>query len=383
MNIKKYFPSANKYVYFDSAAMGLKPKMAIKANNYFYNNISVSTRSSDTKLGNLVNNTIFETKKKIMNLVDASIPQEIIFTSGTTESINMFANMFKELLKEDDEIIIDELNHSSNMFPWISIAKQVKAKIIISSNVIENITNKTKLISIAQETNSFNKVYDIDLLSLICKQKKIILFNDAAQSVLHYKASLNLFDAIAFSTNKFYGPTGLGILAVNKELLAKFKPFKLGGGVIKSVENDAKSFSVNDGLDVFEAGTPNIAGIFMFNKSLDFFNLIGYEKSNNIIKELSIYLHKKLQEVKNIKISSKPGDIIVLFNIDNVFCQDVSSYLAKHNIYTRAGSFCVKMLDNIYDNQGFVRISLGIYNTKKDIDKLVNTLKKAKTFIVI
>lgn len=382
MNIRRQFPSINKYVYFDSAAMSLKPKSAIKVNDYFYNNICVSTRSSDTKLGNLVNKTIFDTKIKLMKLLEASIPQEIIFTSGTTESINMFANMFGELLKEGDEIILDELNHSSNMFPWISIVKKVNAKVIITSDVTQKISSKTKLIAIAQETNSFNKKYDIEKLSSICKQAGIILFNDAAQSVLHSSPSLKLFDAIAFSANKFYGPTGLGILGVNKSLLAKLKPFKLGGGIIKNIKS-ASSFELNDNLEVFEAGTPNIAGIFMFNKSLDFFNQVGYQKSNEIINSLSHYLHKQLLAIDNIQISSKPGDSIILFNIKNVFCQDISSYLAKYNIYTRAGSFCVKMLDNIYDNKGFVRISLGIYNNKKDIDKLIKVLKGAKTFIII
>ncbi|WP_322910661.1 aminotransferase class V-fold PLP-dependent enzyme [Mycoplasmopsis felis] len=379
-DIRKQFDILNKITYFDSAALVLKPKIAIDAIHNYYENISISSRTQDTPLGNLVNQTIFNVRQKVANLIDAKI-NEIIFTSGTTESINLFVNMFSHLLKPKDVILLHSYNHSSNLVPWIEIAKKTKAIIKISDDVELDLikTKNIKILALSQETNNFNKSFDFSLISKICKEKKIWLFNDAAQAISHSKVSLNLFDIVVFSTNKFYGPTGMGILAIKEDLLKKLRPVKFGGGTVNEINKD-HSFVLKTDISVFEPGTPDIAGFFMFDKGLDFFNSIGYQRTQNILKNLSIYLHKKLMKLKNINVYSKPGHYIALINVKNINPQDVATYLGQKNIYTIAGIFCAQYLKNVVSEHSFLRISLGIYNNYDDIDKLVDELEKGGDF---
>ncbi|WP_036430498.1 aminotransferase class V-fold PLP-dependent enzyme [Mycoplasmopsis felis] len=379
-DIRKQFDILNKITYFDSAALVLKPKIAIDAIHNYYQNISISSRTQDTPLGNLVNQTIFNVRQKVANLIDAKI-NEIIFTSGTTESINLFVNMFSHLLKPKDVILLHSYNHSSNLVPWIEVAKKTKAIIKISDDVELDLikTKNIKILALSQETNNFNKSFDFSLISKICKEKKIWLFNDAAQAISHSKVSLNLFDIVVFSTNKFYGPTGMGILAIKEDLLKKLRPVKFGGGTVNEINKD-HSFVLKTDISVFEPGTPDIAGFFMFDKALDFFNSIGYQRTQNILKDLSIYLHKKLMKLKNINVYSKPGHYIALINVKNINPQDVATYLGQKNIYTIAGIFCAQYLKNIVSEHSFLRISLGIYNNYDDINKLVDELEKGGDF---
>lgn len=377
--IRSNFPTINKYVYLDSAALVLKPQQAIDAVINYYENISVSVRTKDTPLGFEVKQKIDETKQAIATLVDCT-REEVIFTSGTTESLNMISYMFDKIVEEGDEILIDEYNHSSNMINWIELSKRTKAKIVITDDVTKKINKKTKIVALAQENNTFSKVYDWNKLRALTNKHNAILVNDAAQAISHEKVSLNQSDVIAFSANKFYGPTGLGVLIVRKSLLEILKPAKFGGGIVKKIskKGDWEPYNI---LEIHEAGTPNLAGIYMFNQAIKFFNEIGYNKTQSILKDLSFYAHKRLQSVKNIEIYSKPGDIIILFNIKSVFCQDVSYYLAHKNIYTRGGFFCAHYIPNIKNQAGFVRASLGIYNNYHDIDLLVDALNTAKNYV--
>ncbi|MGZ9755547.1 aminotransferase class V-fold PLP-dependent enzyme [Mycoplasma sp. 4013] len=378
--IRKQFPILNKITYFDSAALVLKPISATNAIYNYYKNISISSRTADTPLGNLVNSKIASVRNKVAKLIDSK-DHEIIFTSGTTESINLFVNMFSHILKPNDVILLNAFNHSSNLIPWIEMSKKIGCKIHISNNLLEDLQTfkNVKILAFAQENNTFNQNFDIKKISQIAHSKNIYVFNDAAQSISHQKVSLNDSDIIVFSTNKFYGPTGMGVLAIKETLLKKLKPVKFGGGSVTEVHKDA-SWVLKDTINAFEPGTPDIAGFFMFDKALEFFDKVGYQKTQEILKDLSFYLHRKLMNLPNITVSSKPGDFIALINVKGINAQDVAGYLGSKNIYTIAGIFCAPYIRNIIKEHSFLRISLGIYNNYSDIDKLIDALANGGDF---
>ncbi|QKT05421.1 aminotransferase class V-fold PLP-dependent enzyme [Mycoplasma sp. OR1901] len=379
-DIRKQFPILNNITYFDSAALVLKPSIATNAITEYYTQKSISSRTADTPLGNEINQTIISVRNKVATLLDAK-DSEIIFTSGTTESINLFVKMFEQLLKKDDVILLSSFNHSSNIIPWIEIGKQTGAIIKYSENLIEDIQNTSnlKIVSLAQETNNFNQDFDIDKIYKLTKEKGAYLFNDAAQAISHQKVSFSFSDAVAFSTNKFYGPTGLGVLAVKSELLKQMKPVKFGGGAIDDINKDS-TWTLKKTIAAFEPGTPDIAGMYMFNKSLDFFNEIGYQRTQEILQKLSKYLHEQLSKLDNVEVFSKSGDYIALINVKGINSQDVATYLGSKQIYTISGIFCAPYLRNIKEEYSYLRISLAIYNNFEDIDKLINELKNGGDF---
>ncbi|AXJ68207.1 aminotransferase class V-fold PLP-dependent enzyme [Mycoplasmopsis bovis] len=383
-SIRSFFPLASKIVYLDSAALSLKPKFASKESDNFYNLYSVSTRTNNSPLGIYTYKVMNEVREKIATLTDSE-SDEVIFTSGTTDSLNKFAQMYSKILKHGDEIILHGYNHSSNLIPWLVVAKEknLPVKIIDDVNLEKHIGKKTKVVAFSQLTNNFQAKVDIDKVYKRCQEVGAILVNDAAQAIVYEKVSLKNCDVIAFSANKFYGPTGLGALIVKKSILDNLQPVTFGGGTVNLISKD-KSFIIKNSIEKFEPGTPNFSAIFMFNKSIDFFNkFVGYDKSKKILNELSNYAYDQLLTVPNIEIYSKRDDHIILFNIKGVNSQDVAHFLGTNNIYVRSGIFCAHYLKNFYCNDSFVRVSLGIYNIKSDINKLVETLKKGGDFIVL
>ncbi|MHA3859275.1 aminotransferase class V-fold PLP-dependent enzyme [Mycoplasma sp. Z463D] len=377
-DIRKQFPILDKITYFDSAALVLKPKEASDAIYDYYCNKSISSRTADTPLGNEVNSTINRVRNKVANLLEAQ-DNEIIFTSGTTESINLFVNMFASLLEEGDEVLLSAYNHSSNLIPWIEAAKKSNAKVKISQNILQDINQKTKVVALSHETNNFNQNFDVKTIAAKAHEVGAILFDDAAQAIAHQQVSLKEVDAIAFSTNKFYGPTGMGVLAIRSNILSQLRPVKFGGGSVNAIDKNA-CWNPKQSIAVFEPGTPDIAGFFMFDKSLDFFQSVGYKQTQEILKELSAYLHDQLAQLPNVEVFTHAGDYIALINVKNINAQDVATYLGTKNIYTIAGIFCAPYLRNIQETYSFLRISLGIYNNKEDIDKLIDALKNGGDF---
>ncbi|MHA0272789.1 aminotransferase class V-fold PLP-dependent enzyme [Mycoplasma sp. 48589B] len=377
-DIRKQFPILDKITYFDSAALVLKPKEASDAIYDYYCNKSISSRTADTPLGNEVNSTINRVRNKVANLLEAQ-DNEIIFTSGTTESINLFVNMFASLLEEGDEVLLSAYNHSSNLIPWIEAAKKSNAKVKISQNILQDINPKTKVVALSHETNNFNQNFNVKAIADKAHEVGAILFDDAAQAIAHQQVSLKEVDAIAFSTNKFYGPTGMGVLAIRSNILSQLRPVKFGGGSVNAIDKNA-CWNPKQSIAVFEPGTPDIAGFFMFDKSLDFFQSVGYKLTQEILKELSKYLHDQLAQLPNVEVFTHAGDYIALINVKNINAQDVATYLGSKNIYTIAGIFCAPYLRNIQETYSFLRISLGIYNNKEDIDKLIDALKNGGDF---
>ncbi|WP_412031425.1 aminotransferase class V-fold PLP-dependent enzyme [Metamycoplasma buccale] len=383
MNYKKMFPmfKNNKgIVYLDNSALTFKPYEVIEEGNNFYEKYSISTRTSDSILGIEVAKKIIDSRKIIGNFIDAKL-NETLFTSGTTESLNLAISMLSKIIY-DGEIILTYFNHNSNIIPFFEQFKNNNCKFIFAldtNDIISKITNKTKIISLSQITNNFNINFDLKKIYEIASKKNIILINDAAQAISHEKVTLKNSDIIAFSSNKIFGPTGMGILAIKENLLEKLSPQKWGGGQVINVKG-CNWTSKND-IQKFEPGTLNFAGIFQFKKAIEFISNIGYETINKIEMELANYAYEKLIKVKDLQLASKKGDKIIMFNIKNISSQDVASYLGHNNIYVRSGVFCAHSFTNLkgYD-KSYVRLSLSFYNTKTDINKLVKYLKKGEYF---
>ena len=376
--IKDFPMLKNNIVYLDNAALLLKPQPVIDAINYFYTNNSISNRTLDSVLGIEVNSKINETRSKVAKLLECQ-DDEVIFTSGATDSLNYISSLFERLIKKDDEIILSKLNHASHIVPWIELANKTGAKIILSLQLEKDITPKTKLVCFAQVNNSFQVLEKIDDIYKRTQEVGAYLINDAAQAIAYQKVSFQNSDAIAFSTNKFYGPTGVGVLAVKREILDKCVAKRYGGGATDyiSANNEWKS---KDSISMHEPGTMNLAGIFGFHAALDYFASLDLKEINKHIKDLSIYLFDELGKIDNVRISSRIGDSIILFVIKGIEPQDVASYLGHNNIYVRSGIFCNQYLNRIKD-KSYVRISLSFYNTKEDIDKICLAIKKGGDFL--
>lgn len=385
MNIRKFFPmliNNKKLIYFDNAALMLKPKSVIKEGNDFYTKYSISNRTADSTLGIKIANKILETRNKVAKFVDAN-ENEVIFTSGTTESLNLAARMLLQIVKSGT-ILLSIYNHSSNIVPFLELFsknKNIKIKYFDDQKSLINLIDEnTKIISLSEITNNFQINYDLNEIYEICKKKNIILINDCAQAIAHKHVSLHNSDVLTFSANKLYGPTGLGALVIKNNLLNKLNPEKWGGGQVQNIDYD--KWELKPTIAKYEPGTANLVAICQFGKSIDFVNKITYAKIQEIESNLSNYLYEKLSIISNIKIDSKKGSNIILFNIKNIPSQDVASYFGHKNVYLRSGRFCAFLFSKHPNYQKtYIRISLSIYNTKKDIDKFIKLLNKGGNFL--
>ncbi|WP_205852852.1 aminotransferase class V-fold PLP-dependent enzyme [Mycoplasma phocoeninasale] len=380
INYKKLFPMFKnnpQMVYFDNSALTFKPKAVIKAGTDFYEKFSVSTRTADSNLGIKMSKEIFECRRLVANFVDA-LPNEVIFSSGTTESLNLAAAMIADIV-DDGEIILSYYNHSSNIVPFLENFKNKNITIKYcetSEEILNAINKKTKIVALSQSNNTFNVGYNLKEIYQACQKNNAILVNDAAQAIAHEKVSLKYSDVIAFSANKLFGPTGMGALVIKRDLLERLRPKKWGGGQVQDINDDFIWTSKTD-ISKFEPGTANFAGIFQFKEAIEFMNKLTYPKINQIESNLANYLYDQLLKVNNIKIASNRGDKIILFNIINIPSQDVASYLGHQDIYVRSGVFCAHRFKVLaHHDPSYIRISISIYNSTEDVDKLILALNK-------
>ena len=375
-------------IYFDNGATTLKPKILGEAVLDYYNNYSSNAHRGDYTLSLKASEKYEETRKLVKKLINASSKDEIVFTSGTTDSINKIVfGYFENILKEGDEVLLTKSEHASNLLPWFELADKLNLKIkyieldsnheVLISNLKKAITDKTKVISIAHISNVVGDVRPIKEIATLAHKNNILTLVDGAQSVPHMKVDVQDLDIdfLAFSAHKMCGPTGVGVLYGKKELLNDIKPIIFGGGMNADFSHDGTRIykSMPDRL---EAGTPNIAGVIGFGYVIKYLLEIGFDDIHKYELELKDYLIKRLKEIKEIKVyneNSKSG--IVTINYEGIFPQDLSIYLDKYNICTRAGNHCAKILKDELHIKNTCRISLYFYNNKKEIDKLIEALK--------
>ena len=383
------FPMLNKdIIYFDNGATSLKPNCVIEAMDDYYKNYSANAHRGDYNISLKVDMAYENVRDKVKDFINAKYREEIIFTSGTTESINMIAEgFFKNILEPGDEILITNAEHASNVLPWFKLANEIGVIInfipldstfhVTLDNVKRSITPKTKLISIAEVTNVIGDVRPIKEICELAHQNNIFVVCDSAQSIPHKKCNVQELDVdfLAFSAHKMCGPTGVGVLYGKKELLEELVPTNFGGGMNESFDSPNEIYLKELPLRL-EAGTPNIAGVIGFGAAIDYINKIGIDKINAKEVELKRYLINKLETIKHIDIINNEVESgIVAFNVDGVFPQDVAVYLDKYNVCVRAGNHCAKILKNTIGIKNTVRVSLYFYNTKSEVDDFVELLK--------
>lgn len=387
MNREDFNILNNDIIYFDNAATSLKPKKVIDSIMDYYNNYSANAHRGDYNISLKVDLKIEEARKNIKNFINAKDSNEIVFTSGTTDSINKVVfGYYKYILKENDEIILTKAEHASNLLPWFELAEQLNLKIkyidltndykITIDSLNKIITDKTKVISIAYITNVVGDIRPIKEISKIAKSKNISILVDAAQAIPHIKIDVQDLDIdfLAFSGHKVYGPTGIGVLYGKVELLNNIHPTSFGGGMNASFDSNGKRIYDEIPL-LLEAGTPNIAGIIGLNASICYINSIGIENIKKYETSLKTYAISKLKGVKDIIIYNENSESsIITINIKDIFAQDLGIYLNKYNICVRSGNHCAKILKEELNIKNTVRISLAFYNTKEEIDYLVKVL---------
>ncbi|MBQ6539169.1 MAG: cysteine desulfurase [Bacilli bacterium] len=377
------FPMIGKTIYFDNGATTLKSKHVIDSMNRYYTEYTSNIHRGDYEFS-LMTNELYDGTRHIVKSFINGKNSKVIFTIGTTESINMIVFGFmKKKLKKGDIVLLNKAEHASNILPWFKLKEEIGIEIDyipLNKNFeidIDNIdTNKVKVISIAQVSNVIGDVRDIKKISDICKKNNIYLCVDGAQSVPHMKVDFDGMgmDFLSFSAHKMTGPTGVGCLVVKEELFKEMEPLYLGGGMNLDFYNDG-SYELHTDESKFEAGTPPIAEVIGLREACLYLEKIGMDKIHEYEVELKKYLVSKLEKNKRIIFYNKNSNSGILsFNVDGVFAQDVAIYLSKHNICVRAGNHCAKLLDEEIGISNTVRVSLYFYNTKEEIDKLVKVL---------
>ena len=384
------FPILNSnIIYFDNCATTLKPKCVVDKVVDYYTNYTANAHRGDYDNSLKVDKEYESVRDKVGELINCNA-REVIFTSGTTDSLNMIVFGFmKNYLNEGDEVLLTKAEHASNLLPWMKLKEEIGINIkyidldnhrVTVDNVRKSITDKTKVISIAQITNVLGDVRPIKEISKIAKENNILMVVDGAQSVPHMKVDVKELDIdfLAFSSHKMLGPTGVGVLYGKYDLLEKMEPTTLGGGMNASFDSlgncEYKSIPTR-----FEAGTPNIAGVIGLGKAIDYILDIGIDNITNYEKELKKYFIEKSKDIDNLIIYNKDTESgIVAFNIENVFSQDTAVYLNHYKICVRAGNHCAKILKEDLDVKNTCRISFYIYNTKEEIDKVIEILKDSK-----
>lgn len=375
-------------IYFDSGATALKPQCVIDEITKYYSLYSANAHRGDYDISYKVDEKIAETRNLVKNFINAKNVEEIIFTYGATDSLNMVADGFFRLyLDENDEILITKSEHASNVLPWFRLAKDIGCHIryidldndsyVTLENVKRAITKNTKVIALAEITNVIGDKRPIREIAKLAHENNAFLVVDGAQSVPHIPVDVSDLDVdfLAFSGHKMMGPTGIGVLYGKRELLEKLVPTRLGGGMNESFDNEDEVY-LKELPERLEAGTINIAGIIGLGAAIKYLNNIKMENIENRERFLRKYLIDELVKIPHIDILNLESDSgIVSFNVDGIFSQDVAYYLNKYNICVRAGNHCAKMLKDQVKVTNSIRVSLYYYNTESEIDELVSLLK--------
>lgn len=385
------FPAIdNNLIYFDNSATSLKPKCVIDKMMEYYSKYTSNIHRGDYNNAIRTNKEYDEAREVVKNFIHAKSMEEIVFTSGTTDSLNTIVfGYFKNILNKDDEVLITKSEHASNVLPWFALEKMGKCTIkyiplnenheVTLENVKKSINKNTKVISIAHVSNVIGDIRDIEGIGKIAKDNNLYFVVDAAQSVSHINIDVikSNISFLAFSGHKMCGPTGVGVLYGKNEYLKDLMPLKYGGGMNESFDSD-KSYILKNHPTNLEAGTPPIAEVIGLKEAINYVTSIGVENIHKHELELKKYLISRIENMDNIIIYNKDTESgIVTFNIKDVFAQDTSIYLNTYGIAIRAGNHCAKILKDEIGIKNTCRISFYIYNTFEEVDKLVEALKNS------
>ena len=378
-------------IYLDNASTTQKPSSVIEKIAHYYKNTNSNIHRGVHYLSQKSTEEYENSRIKVHNFIGSKSSKEIVFVKGTTEAINLVANSYvKPLLSKGDNVIISQMEHHANIVPWQMITKEKQSEIriipmdkngeLILDRLDELIDKNTKFISVNHVSNTLGTINPIEKLIDIAHENNIKIMIDGAQAVQHMKVNVKEINAdfYCFSGHKMYGPTGIGVLYAKEEILEDMEPYQGGGDMIKSVTFEKTVY--NDIPNRFEAGTPNVAGAIGLGEAIDFIENITIEKIEKNEMELLNYATEKISCIDNVKIignSSKKASVIS-FIIDGIHPHDIGTILDKLGIAIRAGHHCTQPIMDFYEIPATARASFAIYNTKEDIDKLVDAIEKTK-----
>ena len=380
-------------VYFDNAATSQKPQVVIDSLEKYYSEINSNIHRGVHTLSQLATTAYEETRAKIKAYFNAKYNHEIIFTRGTTESINLVASSFTSLLKAEDEIIVSYLEHHSNIVPWQLLCERTGAKLkvipinkkgeLILSEFDKILSNKTKIVAVNHVSNALGTINPIKTIIKKAHQVGAAVLIDGAQATPHIQADFQDLDCDFYcaSAHKMYGPTGIGFLYGKEEWLNKLQPYHGGGEMIKLVTFEKTTYA--DLPHKFEAGTPNIAAGIAFGTAIDYIKEIGIENIAKYEEELLQYATEKLVEIEGLTIygTSKNKASVISFNIGNIHPFDIGSIVDKLGFAVRTGHHCTQPIMQHYNIPGTIRASFAFYNTKEEIDGFIEAIKRAKMML--
>ena len=399
--IKRDFPilarkiNGKQLVYLDNAATTQKPRSVISVLDDYYKNYNANVHRGIHTLAEEATDAMEATRQRIAQFIGGVKIEEIIFTRGTTESINLVAYSWgRHNIKRGDRIVLTEMEHHANLVPWMMLARDVGAELkyipitddgyLNLENLNETISSNTKLVALTQMSNVLGTINPLDDIIDLAHRKNALVLIDGAQSVPHIRVDVKAMDAdfLAFSAHKMLGPTGIGVLYGRESILEEMEPFNYGGEMISEVSFDNAKW--NELPFKFEAGTPNIAGAVGFFPALEYLDYLGMDNIYQHDKELTAYAFERLLEFNAIRIFG-PKNIdhrggLVSFVDDDIHPHDLATFLNSYAIATRAGHHCAQPLTRKLGVMATTRASFYVYNTKDDIDELIEALKGARRY---
>lgn len=394
-NFRQQFPILEQtvngcpLVYFDNAATMQKPNQVIECNKSYYEKSNANVHRASHALSTQATTAYENTRQRVKTLINAQFCQEIIWSKGTTESINLVAQSWGSAnLKYDDEIVLSYSEHHANIVPWQIIAEKTGAKIkvlpltpqgvIDTSRLAEFIGEKTRIVCCAHISNVLGRVNPIEEVINFAKKFQAVTLIDGAQAIAHLAVDVNSLDCdfYVFSAHKMYGPNGVGVLYGKYEILEQMPPYQAGGEMIKAVSFNHTTF--NELPHKFEAGTPNVAGIVAFGSAVDFIKNEKINELNRYEQSLTQYCFEQLSQVQglNFLVAGLPDIPLFSFTIEGHHNQDVAATLDSVGIAVRAGHHCAMPLMQYFKIDGCIRLSLAAYNTIEEIDKAILVLKQ-------
>ena len=381
-------------VYFDNAATNQKPKRVIDALVDYYTGYNANIHRGIHSLAEKATKAFEQTRETARSFINASSTEEIIFTRGVTEGINLVAATYgRAFVNEGDEIIISTIEHHSNIVPWQFVCEEKKAKLKVipvsregelDINAFKNLLSKrTKIVAVNHASNSLGTINPVKEIIRLAHEAGAVVLIDGAQAGAHLDIDVRDMDCdfYCLSSHKMYGPTGIGILYGKKALLEKMPPYQGGGEMIKEVTFDKTTY--NDLPYKFEAGTPNIADVVAYRHAMEFIVELGRENISRHEHALMLYATEKLSRLKGIRLvgTSKTKVAVVAFVVDGIHHFDIGQMLDARGIAVRTGHHCTQPLMECYGLEGTVRASFSVYNTTKEIDQLAEGLERIISFM--
>ncbi len=381
-------------VYFDNGATSQKPQVVIDAIAHYYQEINANIHRGVHTLSQMATDAYEASRKKIQNHINAKHAHEVIFTSGTTHGINAIANGFAAIVKSGDEVLVSALEHHSNIVPWQMLCERTGAilKVIpinengelIQAEYDKLLSSKTKIVAVNHISNALGTINPI--AEMIQKAHKVgaAFLVDGAQAVPHLKPDVQALDCdfYVFSGHKMCGPTGTGILYGKESWLNRLPPYQGGGEMIATVTFEKTTYA--ELPHKFEAGTPNIAGGIVLGTAIDYMNAVGFENIAQQELDLLDYATQKLLEIEGLKIfgTAKQKTSVISFNIEGIHPYDIGTIIDKKGIAVRTGHHCAQPIMDFYQIPGTIRASFAFYNTKEEIDIMVDAIRKAKAMLI-